>query len=98
MLPVPAVNVELRANAARQAANGSSSSNGSPLSNNELLRRLRETQALLVKFSEENGRLAKDNEKLQVRCHCSCHSSSGRAPLYCGEDADVSACADLQPS
>ena len=43
------------------------SSSGSPLSSNELLRRLRETQALLIKFSEENSRLARDNEQLQAR-------------------------------
>jgi hypothetical protein len=56
---------DLRSNAARHAAG--ISSGGSPINNSELLRRLRETQALLVKFSEENGRLARDNEKLQVR-------------------------------
>jgi hypothetical protein len=61
---------DLRSNAARYAAGVSSS--GSPINNSELLRRLRETQALLVKFSEENGRLAKDNEKLQV-CHIVLH-------------------------
>jgi hypothetical protein len=55
---------DLRSNAARHAAGMSSS--GSPINNSELLRRLRETQALLVKFSEENGRLARDNEKLQA--------------------------------
>jgi hypothetical protein len=55
---------DLRSNAERHAAGVSSS--GSPINNTELLRRLRETQALLVKFSEENGRLARDNEKLQV--------------------------------
>ncbi|KAI8467963.1 MAG: hypothetical protein J3K34DRAFT_460139 [Monoraphidium minutum] len=32
----------------------------------ELLRRLKETQALLVKFSEENGRLARDNDRLRA--------------------------------
>lgn len=42
------------------------STGGSPIGNQELLRRLRETQALLIKFSEENGRLARDNDKLQV--------------------------------
>ncbi|WIA28382.1 hypothetical protein OEZ86_010928 [Tetradesmus obliquus] len=56
--------LDLRSNAARHAAGVSSS--GSPINNSELLRRLRETQALLVKFSEENGRLARDNEKLQA--------------------------------
>jgi hypothetical protein len=64
----------LRSNAARHAAGDSSS--GSPINNSELLRRLHETQALLVKFSEENGRLAKDNEKLQVR-HTALHMLAG---------------------
>lgn len=54
---------ELRANIARQALNSTS---GSSIGSQELLRRLRETQALLIKFSEENGRLARDNEKLQA--------------------------------
>lgn len=61
---LPLCHADLRSNAARHAAGVSSS--GSPINNSELLRRLRETQALLVKFSEENGRLARDNEKLQV--------------------------------
>ncbi|KAF6263171.1 hypothetical protein COO60DRAFT_511848 [Scenedesmus sp. NREL 46B-D3] len=61
---VLAARADLRSNAARQSAGMSSS--GSPIHNTELLRRLRETQALLVKFSEENGRLARDNENLQA--------------------------------
>jgi hypothetical protein len=40
----------------------------------ELLRRLKETQALMVKFSEENGRLARENDRLR----------SGRALLSTG--------------
>lgn len=30
------------------------------------MRRLRDTQALLIKFSEENGRLSADNQMLQA--------------------------------
>lgn len=68
-LTIPAAPyADLRANAGRQAAGGptqaghtlggGSGSAAGTLTNNELLRRLRETQALLIKFSEENGRLS----------------------------------------
>eukprot|EP00879_Flechtneria_rotunda_P018559 GHRR01019473.1.p1 GENE.GHRR01019473.1~~GHRR01019473.1.p1 ORF type:complete len:720 (+),score=272.03 GHRR01019473.1:2217-4376(+) len=51
--------LDLRANAARQLVSGIN--NG-----NELVRRLHETQQLLINFSEENSRLARENEKLQA--------------------------------
>jgi hypothetical protein len=61
---------DLRANAVRHAAAASGSSpgggGGGTLTSQELLRRLRDTQALLIKFSEENGRLAADNQMLQA--------------------------------
>lgn len=60
---------DLRANAARHAAAaaaGGSSPGGGTLTNQELLRRLRDTQALLIKFSEENSRLSTDNQMLQA--------------------------------
>lgn len=60
----------MRAAAAARLAGGpastSTSANGSLLGNAELRLRLRETQALLIKFSEENSRLAHDNEALQA--------------------------------
>jgi hypothetical protein len=56
---------ELRASAARHAAGASGSSPGA-LTQQELMRRLRETQALLIKFSEENSRLSSDNQMLQA--------------------------------
>jgi len=64
MLPA----ADLRANAARHAAAAASGSSptGGTLTSSELLRRLRDTQALLIKFSEENGRLSADNQQLQA--------------------------------
>jgi hypothetical protein len=56
---------ELRASAARHAAGASGGSPGA-LTQQELMRRLRETQALLIKFSEENSRLSSDNQMLQA--------------------------------
>jgi hypothetical protein len=44
------------------SAGGSSSGSGM---SQEALRRLRETQALLIRFSEENQRLARENDKLR---------------------------------
>jgi uncharacterized phage infection (PIP) family protein YhgE len=57
---------DLRANVARLTAGSGAGSLSGNLGNAELLRRLRETQALLIKFSEENSRLARDNDKLQA--------------------------------
>lgn len=58
---------DLRANAVRHAAAAASgSSPGNTLTSQELLRRLRDTQALLIKFSEENSRLSADNQILQA--------------------------------
>lgn len=45
---------------AAPGAGGASSAGG------EVLRRLKETQTLLVKFSEENGRLARENDRLRA--------------------------------
>lgn len=64
--PLPA---DLRANATRHAAaaaSGGSPSGGGTLTQQELVRRLRDTQALLIKFSEENSRLSQDNHLLQA--------------------------------
>jgi hypothetical protein len=52
--------------AGADAGASSSGGGGGSLTNNELLRRLRETQALLIKFSEENSRLSSDNQRLQA--------------------------------
>lgn len=60
---------ELRSSAGRLPV---SSNSGNLIGNQELVRRLRETQALLIKFSEENNRLARDNEKLQAGSSLSC--------------------------
>ena len=58
---------DLRANAVHHAAAAASSSSpGNTLTSQELLRRLRDTQALLIKFSEENSRLSADNQVLQA--------------------------------
>ncbi len=61
---------DLRANAARHAAaaagSGSPSGAGGTRTQPELVRRLRDTQALLIKFSEENSRLSQDNQLLQA--------------------------------
>jgi hypothetical protein len=47
------------------SAGGSSSGGGTAGMSQEALRRLRETQALLIRFSEENQRLARENDKLR---------------------------------
>jgi hypothetical protein len=66
LLPVCCRIADLRANAARHAAAASGSSPGGAVTQQELMRRLRDTQALLIKFSEENGRLSADNQMLQA--------------------------------
>lgn len=65
-LCLAALRADLRANAARHAAAASGSSPGGAVTQQELMRRLRDTQALLIKFSEENGRLSADNQMLQA--------------------------------
>ena len=56
--------------AGRASRAGGSNAPPSPMAagggGSELLRRLKETQTLLVKFSEENGRLARENDRLRA--------------------------------
>lgn len=65
-VPPRSVQTELRANAVRHAPAAAAGGGGATLTNGELLLRLRETQALLIKFSEENSRLSTDNQRLQA--------------------------------
>ncbi|KXZ48343.1 hypothetical protein GPECTOR_28g750 [Gonium pectorale] len=44
----------------------SQASGGPPIDDDLMMRRLMETQSLLARFSEENGRLAKENDRLRA--------------------------------